>query len=135
MASPSEDLQKAIYDFLTADVDISAIIGGRVYDGMPEDDATPYIAFGASDFVDDSANCVSAFRETIQLDIIYEDQARLRKCKALTWLVMSKLRDADLSLATHALAELRVSVSKVQPDPDGVSAHGVVQVTAMIEER
>lgn len=135
MASPSEDLQKAIRDFLTTDTAISAIIGDRVYDGVPEDEVTPFVAFGASDFVDDSSNCVSAFRETLQLDIIYEDQARLRKCKALTWLIMSKLRDADLSLATHALAELRVSVSKVQPDPDGISAHGVVQVTAMIEER
>lgn len=134
MASPSEDLQKAIYDFLVADVDIAALIGGRVYDGIPDDEATPFVAFGASDFVDASSNCIGAFMETLQLDVICEDQSRLRKCKALTWLIMSKLRDSSLSLATHALADLQVSVSKVQPDPDGITAHGVIQITASIEE-
>lgn len=134
MASPSEDLQKAVYDFLTGDADISAIIGSRVYDGVPKEVATPFIAFGSSDFVDTGANCLDVIMETLQLDVVCESQSRLRDCKALTWLVMSKLRDATLTLATHALADLQVSVSVVRADPDGITAHGILQVSASIEE-
>lgn len=134
MASPSEDLQKAVYDFLTGDADISAIIGSRVYDGVPDDATAPFVAFGASDFVDAGANCIDGIMETLQLDVICENQSRLRDCKALTWLIMSKLRDATLTLATHALADLQVSVSVVRPDPDGITAHGILQVSASIEE-
>lgn len=133
MASPSEDLQKAVRDFLLADPDISVLVGSRVYDGVPEEPGNPYVAFGSSDYADDRANCIDGLRETLQIDVWYEDQARLRRCKALTWLIWSKLQGASLSLATHALADLNVFLAKVEADPDGITAHGVVQITADLE--
>lgn len=134
MASPSEDLQKAIYDFLTTDADLVATFGGRVYDGVPEDAVEPFVSFGPSTYTDDSAEQISGLEERLQLDIWFADSARLRLCKAASWLVWSKLRDAELSFETHALADLNVYLGTVSPDPDGITAHGIVQVVAAIEE-
>ncbi|MFQ6553398.1 DUF3168 domain-containing protein [Aestuariibius insulae] len=138
MATPSEDLQKVVYDRLRSDPAVSAIVGDNIFD-LPSDGApghpSPRITFGPSDFVPEEMDCIAARAETLQIDIWVEDGKRLRPAKALADKVYAALHRAPLDLETHALAELAISGVRAFMDPDGLTGHGVVIVTALIEER
>jgi len=49
-------------------------------------------------------------------------------------MIYKALHEQELMLAENALAEIRVDFRRVLMDPDGVTSHGVVMVTATIEE-
>lgn len=131
MAEPSEDLQKAIFDALIADPVVSAIVGDRVSDGRPED--YPSITFGPSDGIPDDMDCIDGSVESVQLDCWVRDGGRLRPARALADKVKALLHNSSLSLANHALASIEVTLVRAFMDPDGLTAHGVVQIEAMIE--
>lgn len=131
--SASEELQSLIYATLTADADVSAIVGGRVKDGRPTE--YPCITFGPSDYVPDDAECITGREETVQLDCwVRDSSARMWPVKALTDAVKDALHDAELTLTDNALCFIRVDSVRAMMDPDGLTAHGVVMVTATIEE-
>jgi hypothetical protein len=134
MPSPSEELQKAIYDALLADAAVSALVADRVYDGAPESPEMPYITFGPSDHYEHDAQCITARVETLQLDCWARDGGRLRPAKALADAVKSALHDADLSLDSHALVRIQAGSVRTFLDRDGETAHGVVSIEAAVEE-
>ena len=134
MTSISVELQTAIFEALAADVDLSAITEGRIYDGVPSDPTFPFITFGPSDGDAEDLVGVAARRETVQLDIWSRDGGRLRPCKEICDLVKNALHLADISLETHALISIRTDGIRVFRDPDGLTAHGVVVIEAELEE-
>lgn len=132
--SASAELQKAVYDRLAADAGVAAIVGTRIYDNVPADAATPYLSFGPSDYAPEDAECVTGRRETLQVDCWTRDQGRLRPARELADAVKTALHDAPLALANAALVEIEVTLVRVLQDPDGITGHGVIQATALIEE-
>ena len=126
--------QKAIFEALVADAGVGALIGDRIFDRMPSDADYPCVTFGPSDAVTDDADCVPGTEETIQIDVWTRDQGRTSGCKRITRAVYDALHEADLTIdAPWALVETRVAFTRVMLDPDGVTAHGVLSVTGMIE--
>ena len=134
MASPSLEMHDLILARLKAFPAVAAIVGDRVYDQAPEDAAYPHITFGPSDVVPDDADCITAREETVQMDIWHRDQGRVWPCKVTADAVKAALHGYVADLATHGLAETRVVLVRIMEDPDGVTVHGVVQVTATVEE-
>lgn len=132
--SVSVELQTLIYDTLVANVAVGALIEDRIYDGAPSGRTFPCVTFGPSDHVEDDSTCIPARTETVQLDCWSRDQGRMRPCKELADAVKAALHGANLSLAVNALVQIRVDGVRVFMDADGVTAHGVVTVTADIEE-
>lgn len=133
--SSTVELQGLLYETLASDSQIMDL-ANDIYDHVPENpfgDKTAYISFGASDTSEDDSECISGVLTTIQIDIWSRQRGRV-ECRRLTDMVRRKLHRAQLSFGQHALAELWVEISRVIPDPGG-DQHGVVQVTATIEER
>jgi hypothetical protein len=133
--SASAELQKLLFDTLRNDAAVMAIAGG-VYDRVPASPygtRTAYISFGPSDVVDDSAECISAGEHTFQLDVWSKAVGQV-EAKRLVDLIYKALHEQDLTLTENALAEIRVDFRRVFLDPDGLTTHGVVTVTASIEE-
>lgn len=137
--SVSAALQKLLYDALRADAGVSAMVGGRVYDRIPTDGAGkvtaayPHIGFGAYDFVPDDSDCIFAGEHTIQLDIWSRAVGKV-EAKTITDAVRRLLRDYEADMGDYGLVEMRVDLAQVIGDPDGLTSHGIVQVTALIEE-
>lgn len=132
---PQVELQKLIYDTLRASQPITAIVGG-VYDRVPPDpfkDLTAYISFGPTDVVDDGADCITSGLHSFQLDVWSRAVGQL-EAKQLVDLIHKALHEQELVLTDNALAEIRVDFRRVFTDPDGLTTHGVVSVTASIEE-
>ena len=102
---------------------------GRVYDRAVEDTAYPYVTLGPSFWVDDSAECIQARIQTVQVDVWHSGAAK----GALEDLV----DDVSAALDGWAVDELmmhplQVTLARVMDDPSG-ALHGVVQVEAMVE--
>lgn len=134
MEDQSVELQDVIIAALKADASVAAIVGDRVYDRAPEGVTFPYISLGATNSIPEDADCIDAESETVQIDIWHRDQGRKWKCKATVNAVRAALHEADLDLDTNALALMRVTLTRVQIDPDNITAHGIVQVEAIVEE-
>lgn len=125
----SSDLQRVIVARLKAAV---PSVAGRVYDSPPETAPMPYISIGPSYWNDDSAECIRARTETVHVDIWASARPDLRACKDATDEVAAALDGwADESLL--AMHGLRVDLVRVMRDPDGMTAHGVIQVEADVE--
>ena len=135
MSSAQFDLQKAIFDALKASAFVMALVDG-VYDSVPSGafkTKNAYISFGASDVVDDDADCILGGEHTLQLDI-WSRNVGAAPCKKIVDAVKAALHEVPLTLAETALVELRCTLRRVFLDPDGVTYHGVVQLAASIEE-
>lgn len=133
MATPSVELQTAIYDALVANAGVAAVVAGRIFDGLPTD--YPAISFGPSNVIPDDMDGIAARVEYLQLDCWAEGGKRLRPARELADLVKASLHLKELHLGTHALAKLQVSSVRVFMDPDGLTGHGVVTLEALVEER
>ena len=120
----SSDLQRAIVARLKAAV---SSVQGRVYDNPSETAPMPYISIGPSYWNDDSAECIRARVETVQVDIWASNRPDKQAAKDATDEAAAALDGwASDVLAMHPL---RVSLVRVMDDP----SHGVVQVEAMVE--
>lgn len=132
--SISVALQDFILDRLKTSPGVAAHVSGRIYDQPPATALFPYISFGASDFTTDKFGCIDGREETLQLDIWHRDQGRMWPCKATVDAVVQALDDVDAELGVGgSVATLRVGLVRCVIDPDGITAHGVVQVNALID--
>lgn len=132
--SVSRELQKAIFDALVADAGVGALVGDRIYDGMPSAGQYPCVTFGPTDSFNEDLACVDARTETVQLDVWSRDQGRMGPCKDICDAVKDALHLADITLTQHALIRIRTGGIRVFRDADGITAHGVVTVEADLEE-
>ena len=133
-----EELQRLYHATLTGTPTIMAL-ANAVYDSIPTNpfgDKTAYISFGPSDSTEDDPECdgVAAGVEITQQIDIWSRKPGSIEAKTLTDLVRKALHEKSLELSDNALVDTYVSISRVMRDPDGLTTHGVVQVTAMVEE-
>jgi len=132
--STSQALRKLIFDRLVADTGVHAQVADRIYDNRPNAANFPCITFGRSDVVEDDAECITGRVETIQIDCWARDNARLHVVFPIVDAVKRALHLYHAEPAHGALVEMRVSSFPSFMDPDGLTAHGVVTVQAIMEE-
>jgi hypothetical protein len=129
-----EELQRLLYSTLKADTAVMAI-ANNVYDHVPDNEygtKTAYVSFGPVDTNEDDAECISGIEVTQQIDC-WSKAVGAVECKALVSAVRRALHRKSLTLTDNALVDVWVTVTRVFPDPDGVT-HGVVTVSCIIEE-
>lgn len=105
-------------------------LDGKVYDRAAEDTAYPYVTLGPSYWVDDSAECIQARSQTVQVDVWHSGAAK----GALEDLVddVSASLDGWADTETLTMHPLQVTLARIMDDPSG-ALHGVVQIEAMVE--
>jgi hypothetical protein len=133
--STQAELQKLLYDTLRQNSGIMALAGG-VYDRVPTDPykgKTAYISFGPTDVVEDGADCIDSGIHSFQLDV-WSNYVGQVEAKRLVDLIYKALHEQELALTENALAEIRVDFRRVFPDSNPLITHGVVTVTASIED-
>lgn len=136
ISSPQAELQKLIFDTLKADATLTALTDD-VYDAVPPEawDGTinGYVSFGPTDVVIDDADCITGGQHTFQIDC-WSRQVGSVHCKRMVDAVYAALHEQPLTLADNALVEIYVALRQVMRDPDGLTTHGIIQVTALIDE-
>ncbi len=130
----STELQKLVFETLTGDAGIAALVGARVYDRALPNAAFPFISFGPTSFLLVQDDCLAGRTETMQIDIWSESKGGKLQCKEIVDRVVNVLNGLEAELVSVTVADLRVVLSQVMDDPDGITSHGVVQIEALIDE-
>jgi hypothetical protein len=133
--SVSVAFQDMVLSLLAASAEVTAMVGNRIVDGNAANLAYPNITLGPSDYFSDDASCAPSREETLQIDCWTRDGGKKWPCRKLVDAVKDALHDKEGVMAVGALVLMRVDLVRVFGDPDGITAHGVVQVTAVIEEK
>lgn len=124
-------IQKAVFARLRADAGVAALVGVRVYDNPPADAVLPYLSFGPVSVVVDRGDCFTARAETVQIDCWSAAQDGFRECKTMVDAVITALDGWSGALEQGAMSGCSVDLVRVFRDADGITSHGVVQVTVL----
>lgn len=134
--SESAALQKHVFDLLKTSTAVMALIDD-VYDRVPSAPFSgankAYISFGPQDYVNADAECIAGGEYTLQLDIWSRNVGAVH-CKRVCDAVRKVLHQDTTELTGPALAMIEVNSVRVLRDPDGLTEHGIVTVTAHIED-
>jgi hypothetical protein len=136
VANPELELQGAIVARLKADPAVTALVAGRVYDSVPQNAAFPYITIGPVDSVGFDPDCITGLEIAQQIDC-WSRAVGFPECKKITDAVRAALhdREADMPLASNAMAFFEHRTTRIVRDPDGLSSHGILGFEASIERR
>lgn len=132
------DRQQAAVDAILAalggDPGLAALVGTRLYDAPPGRAATPEITIKLVSAVDQSSADTEAQKLVFDLDVWdrYALGANLSRPRAIMGHVRRILHGRNLTLAGAGLILLRCTGSQGPfRDPDNLSLHGVVTVSAL----
>jgi predicted DNA-binding protein len=135
MTSPAAETWKLIQDTLAANAGVMALVD-MVYDKVgpsPWKGKKAYISRGPAYVVDDGAECIDGLEITFQVDV-WSQKPNRWQCDDIVEAVRKALHERDdLQLAENALLQLQVTLSRVIDDPDPLTVHGIIQVTATVE--
>lgn len=132
----STSLQVLLYETLRDDVDVKALVSGRVYDRVPASPTFPYISFGPFDYQSDDADCVIGGTYTVQIDV-WSRAVGFPECRAICDVVKKALHYRDLNFgdaSPDAVCDMYIETVRVIRDADGLTSHGIVNVAAIVEE-
>lgn len=131
----SEELQRLYWSTLTGNGAIMALVAG-VYDKVPASPfgtKTAYIVLGETDDTEDDADCITGVEKNTTIHVWSRKDGKI-ECKQLVDLVRKALHRQSLNMSDNALVDTWVEFTRVFPDPDGATTHGVIQVRAIVEE-
>lgn len=125
-------LQKAIYETLSGDSSLSALVSG-VFNHVPQDSSFPYIVIGEAESSDYST--VTTTAEEVMSTVLVFSRARGSK-EALTIMgeIKALLHQASLSLTGCTLIYLRMQGSNISQVKETLTWQGTLIFKALIEE-
>ncbi|MDK4704328.1 DUF3168 domain-containing protein [Rhizobium sp. CNPSo 4062] len=133
--SAQVDYHKALYALMTGNTALMSLVDG-VHDRVPEKPfktKNAYISFGSAVVVDDGADCIVSDIHTRQIDI-WSRKVGSIECAHIVDVVKKAVHDKDVTLEDGQIVHTLVDLSRVIEDADGLTWHGIVQVTASIED-
>ena len=133
MLDPSLPLQAALFAALSADGVLPAVVGGRVYDAVPQNAQTPYVALGACQVLPDKSGCIdgSICYPIIDVWSTYQGFAEAKQIAAA---ILAKLDDQPENLSVTGFQVVVFEIENYQPllDPDGISRRVSLTFKALV---
>lgn len=130
--SSAAELQKAIFEALSANETLVSLVGDRILDHAPANVGFPYITFGRSTVYDWSTGTEDGSEQLFTLHAWSKAKGK-REVLAMIELARETLHDAPLDLETHRLVNIRVEFSEARYDDDLSVHHGVLRLRAVTE--
>lgn len=127
-------LQEAVYQRLSGDAAVSALVGGAVYDALPSGTVPQvYVVLGAEDARarDDGSGPGAWHRFTVS---VVSDGTGFHAAKAVAGAVSDALVDADLNLTRGRLAALHFWRAKARREGSGNLRRVDLTFRARVEE-
>ncbi len=131
--SASLALQAAIFSALTADVELTALVGApRIFDDVPPGTPYPYITFGQTSERDWSTSTEPGSEHTVTLHVWSKERGR-RQAHRIGMALRSALVETPLILIGHRLINLRHEFSESRRESDGETYRALVRFRAVTE--
>ncbi len=128
------ELQRAVYQALSADAAIKAELGdpARIYDDPPPDAVLPYLTIGEAQ-TRDWPGVEGGLEHMIRLHV-FSRYAGRREIKAVMGAVYDALHDVSLTLAGHALVNIRFVFGDAFRRRDGQTYQGALRFRAVTQK-
>jgi hypothetical protein len=122
MIDPSVALQTALYAALTSPGTLPASVGGRVYDGIPQNATTPYVSMGDCQVLPDKAGCIDG-AECYPIIDVWSTYNGYKEAKTIAAAILSALDDRPENLTVSGFDVIVFELEQYQPlrDPDGIT--------------
>jgi hypothetical protein len=133
MASPSLELQGAIFERLTGSAGLSTLVGNRIYDAVPQAKVFPYVTIGEGDETSDDADCIDGFEISLDIDV-WSRAEGFPEAKRISDEIRKALKSPELTLPTNVLVDFRHRQTRFLRDPDGLTSHAVMTFEAFAEQ-
>jgi hypothetical protein len=142
---PTYELQLAALNALLETTALTAIVGRQIYDRVPEkqvggvlvaDVSSPYVSFGPVTVVSDDTDCIDGLEITFQIDVWSWGSREAYgsvQARKIAGIIRKALHNAELPLTSNALVTLTHQLTRILREPDGITNHGVIQFTAIVE--
>ena len=126
-------LRAAIHDALVADAPLGAVLGGaKIYDEPPKAVDFPYVTIGEARVNDFSTGSERGEEHQLTLHA-WSRQGGHKEAHLIAGALLQALDDAPLTLADHALINLRFTLADVRREADGRTYHALVRFRAVTE--
>jgi hypothetical protein len=133
MSSVSLELQKAVFQTLSADGGLTALLGGsRIYNDVPRGAALPYVTLGESTVRDWSTGSDEGHEHLLTI-AVWSRAYGEREVHQILAAVEAALDDAALTVAGARLVNLRHEFSEIRRDADGETSRGLMRLRAVTE--
>lgn len=133
--SASISLQKAIYDLLRYDADVSAKLGAnRILDHVPPSTGFPYVTLGSSVVYDWSTDSEPGQEHLISLHIWAQSSGRKFVLEVIE-LIAQKLDQEALSLGLYTLVNLSLQEITAQNSDRRNAYQGIMRYRAVTEPK
>ncbi|PLX39059.1 MAG: DUF3168 domain-containing protein [Hyphomicrobiales bacterium] len=133
MTHPSWALQKAVYETLSGDPTLIALLGGvRIHDGAPRGAQLPFVALDPVVTTDGDGDELASREHRLSL-VVWTREGGKRQALAVLERLNELLHDADLTLDAHRLINLRRDREEVRQNNDRRSWRGELRLRAVTE--
>jgi hypothetical protein len=133
MAHASAELQTSIYQTLSADPGLLALLGGpKIFDHVPERAAFPYLTLGRTTVVDWSTGTEDGSEHILTLHVWAKGGGKQATYQIMDQ-VSTRLHDQHLSLDRHRLVNLQLQFAEARLEPDSATYHGILRFRAVTE--
>lgn len=136
MARPDEALPQAVFRTLSADAAVLAALGGadasrRIYDRVPSKYVLPYITIGEIQIVDDT-HCEAAWEAFVTTHAWSEKIGRGEAQRIGA--AIGEALDAELVIPGFVCVVWQFRTARYFTEPDGLTAHGLVEHRYLIDQ-
>jgi hypothetical protein len=127
-------LQQAIVTALRANSDLMAAIGSRLYEDVPAVPLPtfPYINVGETQELDNSVQFLQGSSFFVDIHVWTRTPGFVEN-KQLSNAVRTTLDNIDLVMPSERLVTIVHRITRTMRDPDQLTKHGVVTMTALTE--
>jgi hypothetical protein len=133
MSTSAIALRTAIYDTLSADAALFALLGaGRIYDTPPREAAPPYVTLGEMRLSNMSGDGGATIEHQLTLHA-WSQQGGHKEAHAIAGALLAALDDTPLALGGHRLVQLRFVFADIRREKDGRTYHALVRFRAVTE--
>lgn len=127
------ETQRAIYNALSNDSPIAALVGNRIYDNVPQKTTFPYITIGESTCNDWSADDFSGMEVDSVIHVWSRQQGR-SETKTIQGAIYNALHRSTLTVTGYEFVKCDFSDSQSFVDSDGKTRHGIQTFNLLIKE-
>ncbi|HET8684977.1 MAG TPA: DUF3168 domain-containing protein [Micromonosporaceae bacterium] len=126
-------IQAAVYAALAGDQELSAMVGGRVHDHVPEPAVYPYVTVGeAVESPDDTLDRFGA--DTMIVVHVWSEYRGYAQGNAIAGRIQALLDRQPLTVSGHLVVAVRFKQTQPARDPDPQLRHVVVRFQVVTEQ-
>lgn len=109
------------------------LIGGRLHDRWPEAPGFPHVVLGEAEVTADDSATRGGQRHDLTLHVWSRYRGRAEVKRILAALAEALHRQPPALAPPHRCVALRVGLTTILDDGDGVTSHGVMRLAAVTE--